>query len=153
MSGHSVNWCVYFGFQYVMFQADNIEKLKKLFKSNEAQSSVWKWDLSEHEVEIVDKYVREASHDLELIREHAPDRILPDDHVPEPNGQTVYLCVTPMVDFEAHREMLHAEIRADNARIKKEEEEKEAKAAAEKAAKENAKADAKKAAENAAIAA
>ena len=153
MSGHSVNWCVYFGFQYVMFQADDIGKLKKLFTSNEAQSSVWKWDLSGHEVEIVDKYVREASHDLALIKEHAPERIMADHQGPEPNGQTVYLCVSPMVDFEAHREMLHAEIRAENARIKKEKEEKEAKAAADKAAKENEKAAAKEAAEKAAIAA
>ena len=48
--------------------------------------------------------------------------LLPDDHVPTPNGQIVYLVVSPPIDFEAYREMLYADIRADNARRKAEEE-------------------------------
>ena len=69
--------------------------------------------------------------------------VVGDDWAPQSRSATVYLCVHPPVDFEAHREKMHAEIKAQNAEYarkkaeeeKKKEEEAAAKAAAVEAAK------------------
>jgi hypothetical protein len=130
-------FAVHFGPTFVLFKADTIGELKKQFASGEAESVVWRYQLREHELEITDEYL---GHDLAVVKEKHSANILPDHHEPKSNGQTVYLVSTPTVDFEAHREMLHAEIRADNAARKAKAEAE----AEENAAKEAAKAAAKK---------
>ena len=141
------NFCVYYGPTYVMFQADDVGDLKRMFRTGDAKSVVWKYELEGHEVEIVDKYIGNgegSGHDLAAIKEKSPESILPDNWQPKGNGETVYLATTPLYDFEAYRQARYAEVRAENARLAKEKEEKEAKEAAEKAAKEAARAEREK---------
>ena len=129
-------FCVYFGPSFVMFKADNVGDLKKQFSTNEAQSKVWRYDLAGHELDIAKEY---CGHDLAQVKAQAPEQILPNDWKPTKKDKAVYLLSTPTVDFEAHRAMLHAEIKAENERraaeeaAQKEGADKEAAATAKKA--------------------
>ena len=122
VNSESKNFCVYFGPGFYLIPANSVGELKEMFSSNsyaDNSKGIFRHDLSKHKVAIAREY---NGHDLADFEGEKAELLLPDDHVPTPNGQIVYLVVSPPIDFEAYREMLYADIRADNARRKAEEE-------------------------------